>query len=692
MIKAIALDTESFYSKDFGIRELGTHKYAFDPRCDVYLMSICDGTETWAGHPRDFNFDSLDGNILLSHHAAHDQEIYLGQLERGLWPKINFKEWHCTANMSAYVCNRRSLAEAAEFLLGVQVSKGMRDWMKGRTWEDAVREGKAEELLKYARDDAQLCYQLWDKCGAQWPEWERRLSNLTIEQGRRGVHVHRDRLEAGIQTLQRVILQATDKLPWVAAGRAPASSIGVAEECRKAGIPCPPVKAHDPDAAAEWEETYSASQPWVKALKDLRKAKKTLATLETMRDRIRDDGTMGFSLKYCGAATKRWAGDAGINFQNFNREPLFVRDDFSLEDNRDVINALMSRFEKNPDDPELRSIDVRGLLIPPTGKLLASVDLSQIEPRVLNTLAGNDALLQKIRDGFPIYEAHARSVLGWTGGKLKDENKKLYARAKCEILGLGYGASWEKFITIAKIMGGIDLCVDDEAVALEQSVDKKIYYHEVHWEDGAIYDHPNKPCKPFVLIRNPKFNAYEYVEGGPEPYLQLPVYGANAKKIVTEYRRNNPLIVEFWKSLDLALQDAVRDPEGLVLALPSGNKLTYRKVEQEVKLVQDPINPALKWRRYQFSAETDGRRHAFWGSKLAENVTQSLARDVFAENMLKLVDAGIEVGWSVHDEAVCFVSTEDEARKAREIMASTPAWLPGCPVDAEVQIGDRYRK
>ena len=152
MIKTIALDTESFYSNEFGIKQLGTHRYAQDPRCDVYLISICDGTETWAGHPRDFNFSSLEGQILLSHHAAHDQEIYLAEKARGLWPEIKFAEWHCTANMSAYLCNRRSLADAADFLLGVKVSKGMRDWMKGRTWDDAVREGKAEDLLKYARD------------------------------------------------------------------------------------------------------------------------------------------------------------------------------------------------------------------------------------------------------------------------------------------------------------------------------------------------------------------------------------------------------------------------------------------------------------------------------------------------------------------------------------------------------------
>lgn len=687
MSKIISLDTESFYSDEFTIKTLGTHKYATDPRCDVYLMSVYDGTEAWAGHPRDFNFSSLDGATLLSHHKGHDEEIYLGQLARGLWPKINYTEWHCTANMSAYLCNRRSLGEAAEFLLEVRVSKGMRDWMKNRTWDDAVREGKAEELLQYARTDAVLPHDLWVKHSDRWPEWERRLSNLTIEQGRRGVHIHQERLEAGILALQRVILEATDKLPWVKTGRKPASPHGIAEACRASGIPCPPVKAHDPDAAAEWEEQYASSQPWIKALKDIRKAKKTLATLETMKLRLREDGTIGFSLKYCGAISKRWAGDAGINFQNFNREPLFIRPDFTLEDSRDTIAGHMARFEKNPDDPELHGVDVRGLIVAPPGKLFAGEDLSQIEPRVINQLVGNEALLQKIRDGLPIYEAHARASLGWTGGRLKEENKKLYLRAKVETLGLNYGAAWEKFIVIARTLGGIDLCEEDEAVALAQSLDGKIYSVKGTCE-GFDWNFSETPCDPYVIIRNPRYQPDSDWALAKDALQALPIYGANAKKIVAEFRANNPLVVGFWKTLHQLFKDATDDT--LRFDLPSGNVMEYRRIKREIRTAKD--DNGEPYRKEVLTAETDGRRHGYWGSKLAENLTQHIARDIFAYNMLRLVDAGIEVSWSVHDEAVCVVTDAAEAEKARLIMASAPPWFASCPVDAEYTLSDRYKK
>ena len=670
MSKIFSFDTESFYSKDFTVQTLGAHKYAWDPRCDVYMISVDDGEKPWAGAPSEFDFSLFNGAVLVSHNAAFDQEIALAKMAQGIWPKFEPAEWHCTANMSSYLCNRRSLAEASSYLLGEKVSKGMRDYMKGKTWEEAVREGKAEEMLQYARDDARLCRELWVRFGHLWPEHERRLSWLTIEQGRRGVHIHRDRLEAGIQLLQRVELNAIDKLPWVKTGRAPASPHGVAEACRASGIPCPPVKAHDADGAAEWEEKYSASQPWIKALKDLRKAKKTLATLQTIKERLRPDGTLGFSLKYFGAHTGRWAGDAGINFQNFNREPIFVRDDYSLEDNRAVIDAKIKLFEENPDDPALNCLDVRGLLLPPPGMMIAAPDLSQIEPRGLSYLAGDDDLLNRIREGYPIYEAHARATMGWNGGKLKEENKKGYALAKARVLGLGYGCGWEKFITVAKIMAGLDITEDDMKVAMAQSIDGIVH---------TTYD--GKSVAPYVWIK------VQTREG--EARERLNIFGANSKAIVKDYRDRNPKVVALWRTMQKALEDAVGDD--LVIALPSGRKLTYRAVRCESRVQKDK-ETGLPYKKTVYTAEADGIRRIYYGSLIVENIVQAVSRDLFGENMLRILDAGIWPMWSVHDEAVCAVHNEEEAMTACKMMASCPDWFAGCPIASEATLSDRYKK
>ena len=668
MERIVALDTELYYDKEVSVKPLGTWKYARHPKADCYMVSVSDGTDHWAGHPRDFNFASLEGATLLSHNAGFDEEVYLAQLEKGLWPKINYKAWHCTADMSAYICNRRSLADAIFYAFGESVSKEMRNYMKGKSWADAQQEGKAEQLLQYARDDAMHCWRLWDKWSGQWPEWERELSLLTRRQGRAGVHIHEERLKQGILTLERVVLACIDRLPWVVNGSPAASPKAIAQACRDAGLPPPPIKAHDADAAEAWEDEHGHLTPWLKALKDLRKAKKMLATLKTMQQRRREDGTMGFSLKYFGAHTGRWAGEAGLNFQNFNRMPMFVDTQHRLIDDPKEFAKHFAVFKDNPDAVEVPVIDVRGLIVAPPGKQIASVDLSQIEPRVLNYLVGNEALLQSIRDGFPIYEAHARSSMGWKGGKLKKENERLYSLAKARVLGLGYGCGWQKFITVAQLMAGIDITEGDREAALEASM------------DGTIYERDEKgePCEPFVYTKDAR--------GGR---VKMSVYGANSRAVVADFRKANPLVTGLWRSLQAALEESVG--KDLELELPSGRKLSYRAVTVEKKTVTDP-ETGKPYQKTVLKASVDGIRTTFYGGLLAENLVQAVSRDAFSVNMLALDRAGIQVLWSVHDEAVCLVSGPEEAEKARQIMATTPEWLAGCPVDAEVSISDRFKK
>jgi len=115
-------------------------------------------------------------------------------------------------------------------------------------------------------------------------------------------------------------------------------------------------------------------------------------------------------------------------------------------------------------------------------------------------------------------------------------------------------------------------------------------------------------------------------------------------------------------------------------------------VKREYRTFSDPDEPEVKQRRVVLTAVVGGIRSIFYGGLIVENITQAVARDVFAHNVLLLVDAGIQVIWTVHDEAVCAVKDEAEAEKARRIMATVPPWLEGCPIDAEVVISDRYTK
>ena len=90
--------------------------------------------------------------------------------------------------------------------------------------------------------------------------------------------------------------------------------------------------------------------------------------------------------------------------------------------------------------------------------------------------------------------------------------------------------------------------------------------------------------------------------------------------------------------------------------------------------------------------ERGGLRQYIYGGRLAENLTQAVARDVFAEALLRLARAGINVVFHVHDEAVCEVPVGTGPHEIERLMSITPDWLTGCPLAAEAGVTNRYCK
>jgi hypothetical protein len=283
-----------------------------------------------------------------------------------------------------------------------------------------------DELRAYALRDAEACARLWLEHGDKWPAHERELSGLTIDQGDHGVCLDIPLVEAGIASLRSECESAYEALPWYGREK-PTSTKALAAACGRVGIPPPPSTSEDDPACEKWEAKYGPQYPWVGNIRRWRKANRLLKVLQTMRERVRPDGTLPFSLKYFGAThTGRWSGDAGLNMQNLNREPYL-------------------------------GVDPRRCLRARPGHVLVISDLSQIEPRCLAWLCGDAALLGKLRGGMPLYEAHARATMGWTGGNLKKENARLYALAKGRVLGAGFGVGPKTFQNVARVMAGLEL-------------------------------------------------------------------------------------------------------------------------------------------------------------------------------------------------------------------------------------------
>ncbi len=197
-------------------------------------------------------------------------------------------------------------------------------------------------------------------------------------------------------------------------------------------------------------------------------------------------------------------------------------------------------------------------------------------------------------------------------------------------LGLGFGCGWKKFKLIAKTMGGLDLS------------------------------------------------------------------DAEAEAVTTDWRNNYPEIVRGWRVCHEALQwihDGVErpiDPWGLCwtskygIRLPSGRFIRYPGLHLE----------KTSDGNYEWWYGHGRHRTRIYAGKVTENLIQSLARDIIADNMFSFYkETGLYPALMVHDELV-YVAPENQAEKLldklQQIMRTPPQWWPDIILESEGDIADTY--
>ena len=429
----LAIDFETRWGADYSVADMGAWAYCHDPRFDAYLVSAVgeDGFE-WVGHPSLAPWAKFAGyETWVSHNAGFDDEVFLAVVRlRGALPAP--KTWHCTADLMSYLQYPRSLKDAMQEAFGVVVDKGVRD----RTADGMgdMFAPSARELDNYALNDSRYCLRLWQRFSPRWPENERQLSLHTRKMGRRGIGFDQATAGIAVESLGVSIAEVEATIPWVALGLPPTSRTELFSECDRLGIDRPLTTAEKNPLWQEWLDSHEAKVPWVRGLNKWRKLNRTREVIGAMVARS-DGSRLHYGLKYYGAAiTGRWSGGEGLNLQNLN--------------SRDTEGG----------------VDLRGLLVPAPGKVFVISDLSQIEPRVMAVISGDEDMLKFLRTGADLYEAHARATMGYSDPRpLKDVDKPMRALAKARVLGLGYSCGADKFVFVAKIMAGLDLCPEESA-------------------------------------------------------------------------------------------------------------------------------------------------------------------------------------------------------------------------------------
>lgn len=177
--------------------------------------------------------------------------------------------------------------------------------------------------------------------------------------------------------------------------------------------------------------------------------------------------------------------------------------------------------------------------------------------------------------------------------------------------------------------------------------------------------------------------------GGPSALLafgadKLGLSTEELQTLVDKWRAASPKICAMWRECEKAAKAALASPgipkrvsngctyiagsTGLRCVLPSRRALTYWGAHLEDGSITFMAQNQLtrKWEK----SET-------WGGKLVENIVQAYARDILAEAMLRLEDAGFPIVFTVHDEIITEMPEGSRWEDQAEIMGQPVSWAPG---------------
>ena len=282
--------------------------------------------------------------------------------------------------------------------------------------------------------------------------------------------------------------------------------------------------------------------------------------------------------------------------------------------------------------PNVLSELIRTAFVPKKGDKFLVADFSAIEARVIAWLAGEKWRMDVFATHGKIYEASASAMFHIPIEEIT-KGSPLRQKGKIAELALGYGGS----VGALTAMGALDMGVAEEEL----------------------------------------------------------------KPLVDAWRKSNPMITKLWWDVDKAAVTAIKEKkpvklQGLIfeyvsgilfIQLPSGRRLAYvkpRLFENDFgreNISYEGVGESKKWMRIPS-----------YGPKFVENIVQGIARDILAETMNRLAEAGYHIVMHVHDECVIEAPLDTDLETICNLMGHTPAWAPGLLLRADGYECEFYKK
>ena len=666
MYKRCHLDFETRAAVDI---KVGQHRYAEDENtciwCAAYQFDD-DPIRHWSigfDPPYRIFCHVQDGLPVVSHNAG---------FERAVWNTnfpacpLKIEQQSCTMARAVSMGLPASL-DALAVALRTNVNKDkdgralmMRMCRPKKIHEDGTVEWHDAKdlprLIAYCEQDVRTEAAI-DKLLPELTPEERKVWELDQHINDRGVQIDVQMVTAAMACAEELLKRANKKIWHLTDGyvKKVTEAAKICEWIRSRGIPCDSIAEGEHEGLIVCADMFD--DPVIEEVIRLRAASAKAFKFPAMLNAKCKDGRVRDSLKYGATIQGRWAG-SGVQFHNMKRvETDADADDVGLAvhivRNSDIcdIAYTVDRLEALFDAPlETISLCTRASVIAAPGHRLLGGDFSNIEGRLNAWFAGESWKL----DAFRAYDA-------------------------------GTGPDLYK-VTAGRIIG----CAPGEVTKAQRQ------------EQGKV---PELAC------------GYQGAAGA---FRKMGAkYGVRltdeiVKRIVAQWRGENPKIVESWRILQDAAIEAVSaqgcvvpcldgqvayvsNGDFLFCRLPSGRVISYASPSVAWKtktVIIDGDEVEFNRRTVSFWGMQKGWRQIdLYGGMQCAHVVSGAARDVLVSAMFRLERAGYPLVLTVHDECLSEAPTGfGSADDYRAILMEKDPWFAEVPIAATAWEGPRYVK
>lgn len=612
----VVLDFESFWSQTHSLSKMSPIAYVMHPETEIISVAAkTNGRQTHVAFGEDkiragiARFDWSDKLVIAHNMSGFDAMILAWRF--GVRPAM----WGCTLSMARPIHAKDvglSLAALVKhYNLGVKNNAALVN-TRGKHLKDFT-EAEIEAMRLYNADDTNQCWDLFKVLYRKTPKEEMRLIDMTIRMlVEPGFIVDRKLLADTLweeRKRKKAMLLDLGKTIGVWDGVSEVDEEDVANEvCKTLGSPAKfsalladlgvevprkisPTTGKEAPALAKTDEAFIALQdhdnPIVAAAARARLGVKS-TLLETRIEAFIEasdslGGKLPVPIKYYGADTTGRDSGWAYNPQN------------------------LPRVSGKPSDA------LRNSLTAGPGKKVVVADLSGIELRVNHFLwkvPSSMALYQADPEKADLYKDFASSLYD---ALIEEITKNQRQVGKVAHLGLGFGAGAATFQKVAKLMGGVDLTLDE---ARDVVTKWRQMYQEIavgwktcHAALGRIFRGIEEPIDPWGLcwtceegirtpkgiIRYPDLRQEHLVDGKTEW-----VYGNGRNKArIYAGKIDENLVQHLARNIIMGMALEIKDRFGITPALRVHDELVYivdeGKAEQTLANVQSVMRTPPPW-------------------------------------------------------------------------------------------------